>query len=87
MEARGQEISRPMKQVIVEFYSNVEKVSDIARSVSRSLELFTELLVNFKETGRLKTRRDRADPVPLVIGNIGGYRGSFTVIAWLHLEK
>lgn len=49
--------------------------------------MFTELLVNFKEPGRLKTCRDRADPVPLAIGNIEGYRGSLTGIVWLYNEN
>lgn len=84
MEARRQEISRPMKQVIVELYLNGEKVSDIARSVSRSLASVYRVIGKFLKSGSLESCRDRDDPVPLAIGNIGGYRGSLTGIAWLH---
>ena len=54
MEARRREISRPMKQVIVELYSNREKVSDIARSVSRCLAYVYRVIGKFQRTGSLE---------------------------------
>lgn len=54
MEARRREISRPMKQVIVELYSNGEKVSDIARSVNISLASVYRVIGKFQRTGSLE---------------------------------
>lgn len=54
MEARRREISRPMKQVIVELYSNGEKGSDIVRSVSRSLASVYRVIGKFQRTRLLQ---------------------------------
>lgn len=54
MEAGRREISRPMKQVIVELYSNGGNVSDIAQSVSRSLASVNQVIGKFQKTGSLE---------------------------------
>lgn len=54
MEASCREISQPMKQVIVELYSNGEKVSDIARSVNISLASVYRVIGKFQRTGSLE---------------------------------
>lgn len=54
MEAKRREISRPMKQVIIELYSNGEKVSDIARSVNISLASVYRVIGKFQRTGSLE---------------------------------
>lgn len=51
---RRQEISWPMKQVIVELYSNGQKVSDIARSVNRSLASVYRVIGKFQKTESLE---------------------------------
>lgn len=58
---RRQESSRPMKQVIVELFSNGQKVSDIARSVNRSLASVYRVIGKFQRTGSLENCRDQAN--------------------------
>jgi transposase len=51
MEAKRQEMSTPLKQVIIELFSNGEKVSDIASSVNRSLSSAYRVIRKFESTG------------------------------------
>ncbi|XP_062615602.1 uncharacterized protein LOC134277298 [Saccostrea cucullata] len=51
METKRQEISQPLKQVIVELYLNGEKMSAIARSVNRSLASVYRIVRKYEDTG------------------------------------
>jgi transposase len=64
MEAKRQEMSTPLKQVIIELFSNGEKVSDIASSVAsvyRVIRKFesTGSTENLPRPGRPRSISDR----------------------------
>ena len=73
MEANREEMSMSLTLVIKELYSNREKVSVIARTISRSLASVYRVVRRYESSGSEKTYLDRVDLVPLTIGNIGGF--------------
>ena len=72
MESKREEMSMALKQVIIELYSNGEKVSVIARTIYRSLASVYRVVRRFESSGSIEN--DWVNLVPLTIGNIGGFR-------------
>ena len=54
MEAKREEMSMALKQVIIELYSNGEKVSVIARTINRSLASVYRVVRRFESAGSVE---------------------------------
>ena len=54
MEAKREEMSMALKQVIIELYSNGEKVSVIARTINRSLASVYRVVRRFESSGSVE---------------------------------
>ena len=75
MEAKPEEMSMARKQVIIELYSNGEKVSVIARTINRTLASVSRVVRRFESSVSVEIL-DRVDLIPLTIGNIRGFTDS-----------
>ena len=75
MEAKPEEMSMARKQVIIELYSNGEKVSVIARTINRTLASVSGVVRRFESSVSVENL-DRVDLIPLTIGNIRGFTDS-----------